>query len=198
MAYIFQQLADKGKAAGVDSSSIDSARDWYREEAKKVTSVNTKRMMRDKANVVGSIDYSSIGKMYMFFYDPKHKDTLPYYDTFPLVFPIGFQTGGFLGLNMHYLPTYRRASLLNALYTTLNNNKYDSTTKLNISYEMLNSAARFSDFKVCVKKYLYDHVMGGQYLYVDVVNWDKALMLPTERFVNATKQQVHKNSTRNL
>ena len=26
-----------------------------------------------------------MGKMYMFFYDPKLRETLPYYDAFPLV-----------------------------------------------------------------------------------------------------------------
>ena len=33
----------------------------------------------------------------MFVYSPKHRNTLPYYDTFPLVLPIGGAAGGFLG-----------------------------------------------------------------------------------------------------
>ena len=34
----------------------------------------------------------SLGRLNMFFYDPKYKKTLPYYDTFPLVLPIESNT----------------------------------------------------------------------------------------------------------
>ena len=53
--------------------------------------------------------------MNMFFYDPKHKDTLPYYDRFPLSVIIGPAKGGFYGLNLHYLPPVLRAKMLDAL-----------------------------------------------------------------------------------
>ena len=45
----------------------------------------------------------SAGRMSMFFYDPKFKNRLPYYDTFPLVLPLETMRGGFIGLNFHYL-----------------------------------------------------------------------------------------------
>ena len=37
------------------------------------------------------------GKLNMFFYSPKYKDKLPYYDRFPLVLPLESFKGGFLG-----------------------------------------------------------------------------------------------------
>jgi hypothetical protein len=129
----------------------------------------------------------------MFFYDPKGKATLPYYDIFPMIFPIGFQEGGFLGINLHYLPPYYRAKLMDALYSTANNNKYDESTKLKISYEMLNSASKFGAFAPCVKRYLWDHVQ-SKFLYVEPTNWDTALMLPLERFQKATKTKVFNDS----
>lgn len=50
--------------------------------------------MRDEQvnlkNRVGS------GQMYMFYYDPKHKKTLPYYDRFPLIIMVGPAEGGFM------------------------------------------------------------------------------------------------------
>jgi len=196
MAYIFQTIADLGVSEGITPNKTQNARNWYRNAAQSISTVNKKRLMNDKQNVVDKLDIKSIGKMYMFFYDPKLKKQLPYYDTFPLVFPIGFNEGGFLGINLHYLSPNFRSSLMNKLYDTTNNTKYDDSTKLKISYNILNSASQFSYFKPCVKRYLWNHVVGGQYLYVEPKYWDTALLLPTERFEKASNQKVFKESAK--
>lgn len=193
-AYIFQQLAKKGKAEGIDESIRQKdTRTWFREQASKVKSVNKNRMMNDTENVKNILNMDSIGKMYMFFYDPKHKATLPYYDTFPLIFPLNFYDDGFLGINLHYLPPILRAKLMDALYNTVNNKKYDDSTKLKISYDILNSASKYRYFKPCVKRYLWDHVR-SKYLNIEVRYWDAALMLPTERFQKKKKDYVFAQS----
>lgn len=192
-AYIFQQLASKGKAEGIDSSDVSDAREWYRQAAQDVRSVNRNRLMNDKKNIKTELDQKSIGKMFMFFYDPKLKETLPYYDTFPLIFLIGFREEGFMGINLHYLPPVLRARLMDALYQTINNSKYNDTTKLRVSYEILASASKFKYFKPCIKHYLWDHVRGN-YLNIEPTNWDSALMLPTEQFKKASKDKVWRES----
>lgn len=192
-AYIFTQIANQGKLASIDMIRQRDSRNWYRNAAEKVTSVNRQRMMTDKENIKDKIMANDIGRMYMFFYDPKHKQKLPYYDTFPLVFPIEFKSDGFLGINMHYLPHMLRAKLMDAIYQTINNNRYDDTTKLNISYSILSSASRYKYFKPCIKHYLWGHVR-SKYLNIEPRNWDAALMLPTEKFQKATTQQVWKDS----
>jgi hypothetical protein len=193
-AYIFQQIAKKGKAEGIDDLKRQrDARKWYRESAEKVKTVNKNRMMTDKENLVDKILLKDIGRMYMFFYDPKHKEELPYYDTFPLIFPIEFKPDGFLGINLHYLPHMLRAKLMDALYQTANNKKMDDTTKLKISYSILSTASKYKYFKPCLKHYLWDHVR-SRYLNVQPHMWDVALMLPLERFKKATKQRVWKES----
>jgi hypothetical protein len=158
---------------------------WFRDTAQNLSG-NYGQLMNDPKNGVGGLTIDSIGRMYMFFYDPKHKDTLPRYDTFPLVFPINFYGDGFLGINFHYLPPGGRVALLNALKDTASNDKYDDSTKLKISYSILNNVAGRSGFKDCVKRYLYSFVQ-SRYLYVEPRNWDFALNLPTESFV--TKSQ---------
>jgi len=197
--YIFQSIARKGKAEGVTPNSTATARAWYRNQASQLASrnVNKNRIMNDKANVKRIITTNDIGSMYLFFYDPKGKATLPYYDIFPMIFPIGFQEGGFLGINLHYLPHYLRAQLMDALYTTANNDKYDETTKLKISYDMLNSASKFGAFSACVKRYLWDHVQSN-FLYVEPTNWDTALMLPLERFQKAPSYKVFGDSIKKI
>ena len=64
----------------------------------------------------------------MFFYDPKIKRKLPYYDRFPLVLPIETYSNGFLGINFHYLSIPMRIRLLDRIMKFSNNDKFDDTT----------------------------------------------------------------------
>ena len=143
--------------------------------------------------MVNRMTYSSIGKMFLFFYDPKGKQTLPYYDTFPLVFPIGLEAGSMLGINMHYLPPVLRAKLMDALYTITNNNKFDDTTKIKLSYQILKSAAKYRYFKPCIKRYLFPHVR-SRFYNVKPTEWDTVLMLPLSRFKKATATKVYQEA----
>mgnify|MGYP006975175624 CR=1 FL=1 len=160
-----------------------------------IKSVNRNKFMQDPNddNLETSIDEESIGSMYSFFYNPKHKKTLPYYDMFPLVFVIGPKPGGFLGINLHYLPPVLRAKLMDQLHNITNNKKYNDSTKLVVSYELLSKASRFRYFEPCVKHYLLDHVQ-SKFLKIQPQFWDMALMLPTEKFVKADTDTVWNKS----
>lgn len=133
------------------------------------------------------------GKMYMFTYDAKHKDTLPYWDRFPLVLPFSKTPNGFYGINLHYLPYQLRAKLLDKLMVFANNDKLDATTRLKYSWQMVDGAAKFAPIKPCVKQYLNEQIQ-SPFLQVDSNDWATALMLPVERFVGAQKEQVWRDS----
>ena len=193
---VFQTLAEKAEADQLDPKDVNTARAWYREEASKVQRINARKLIQNK-NARTSLTVNNIGQMFMFFYSPKHKDTLPYYDRFPLVFPIEIYQDGFLGINLHYLPHRLRANLMDALYMTINNKRNDTTTKLRITYEIMKSSSRMRYFKPCLKRYLAGHVL-QKFIYIDPKDWDKALMLPTERFVKQSKQYVHTESVRSI
>lgn len=195
VAYIFQKIADRGTAMGIADTNTVDARDWFRANAKKISTVNDKRIMRDKERLTNKMTRYSIGRMFMFYYDPKTKDQLPYWDRFPLIFPIELYPDGFLGINLHYISPLLRAKLMNALYMTVNNKNYDDTTRLRINYSILKSASRFKYFEPCVKRYLFSHVR-SRFYYVAPNEWDMALMLPTERFVGAQKAKVFRESSR--
>jgi hypothetical protein len=134
-----------------------------------------------------------IGKMYFFFYDPKTKDSLPYYDRFPLVIPINRYPEGFLGLNLHYIHPKDRVILLDKLSTTLNNKNYDESTKFRINYAYLSKASKIYEATPCIKKYLFRHVE-SRFLEITSDEWDIAAMLPVERFMGANKQRVFTES----
>ena len=192
MAAIFDTILSKGVRAGNIPARTQEARDWYRNAAKEQGRINETSFLKsgDKDRFVNS---PRIGQMYIFTYNPKHKDTLPYYDRFPLVFPFRKVQGGFLGLNMHYLPLPYRAKLMDSLYTISNNTLYNETTKLKLNYDLLNGAAQFRYFKPTVKHYLTDHLM-SRFMYIFPAEWDMALFLPLERFQKATKQKVWADS----
>ena len=195
-SYIFQKIAKLGRAEGIDQSVRQrDARTWFRNQAKAISSVNRNKLMRDPdaGNIENKIDGESIGSMYSFFYDPKNKKTLPYYDMFPLVFVIGPKPGGFLGINLHYLPPVLRAKLMDQLYTITNNKKFNDTTKLVVSYDLLSRASRFRYFEPCVKHYLFEHVQ-SKFLRIEPRFWDAALMLPTEKFAKADADEVWNQS----
>ena len=141
--------------------------------------------------------------MYMFRYEAKHKDTLPYYDTFPLIFPFKHaQVSGlagkgpaFYGLNMHYLPLRLRAKLMDALYLVNADKKTDPISKMRLSYRILTNTSKIKYFEPCIKQYLFSHVK-SRFFEISNEEWNMALFMPLERFVGATKQQVWKDSNK--
>ena len=191
-AYIFQTIANKGSSAGIKAGTQDAIK-WFRNEAYKVTTVSAPKMMATKENLMSNLKMQDIGRMFMYFYDPKMKEVLPYYDKFPLILLVEMAPDGFYGLNLHYISPQLRAKLMDALWALRTNDKYDDTTKLKLSYKILKGASRFRYFAPCFKRYLFNHVQ-SKYLYIEAENWDKALMLPTERFAKADKAKVFRDS----
>jgi len=137
------------------------------------------------------------GKLYMFLYDPKLKNELPYYDRFPLVFPFRKVQGGFLGLNMHYLPYQLRIRLLDKLMQYASNNKLNEATRIKYSWALIDGVSRFNGAIPCVKHYLDNHVRSA-FREVPSYDWATAMLLPVERFVGATTQQVWADSKRKM
>ena len=169
---------------------VDKAVQWYQAQIKQLGTLNPQNIMKERERLTTRI---LPGKMYLFFYDPKHKDTLPYYDRFPLVLPFRKMPDGFIGLNLHYLPYLARFKLLGYLADYLNNDKLDETSKLQISWKILNSSSRLSPMNACVKRYLADHVE-SKFYDVPVNSWITAALLPVERFVGANKSAIWRDS----
>jgi hypothetical protein len=136
---------------------------------------------------------SMIGRMFCFYYDPKHKKTLPYYDTFPLVFPVDMMEDGRLAcLNLHYINPTMRAFLMGKLYSLLEDEP-NGDKRLGLSYSVLKSASQYKFFKPCFKTYLIDHVR-SRFLSIEPKYWDLTLSLPTAQFVKESEMKVWEDS----
>jgi len=195
---LFKELIYQGVNAGFAPARTKAAREWYRDAAGQIE--GSARFTPSKVirsfEAKRKVSALTPGMMYLFKYDPKTKNKLPYYDTFPLIFPIDTFKDGFMGINFHYLPPMLRAKLMDAIYSTVSDKKYDDKTKVNISYQILKSASKYKAFKPTVKKYLYSHVR-SQFLEVTSIEWDIALFLPLERFKKSDTQTIW-NDSRNM
>jgi hypothetical protein len=193
MAVLFTKVLQDAALNNNPKYGDVTLRDFLRDKALQASSKNTKpsRIVNSRKAVTSSKPMP--GRMTCFFYDAKHKDTLPYWDKFPMIFPLEFYDDGMLGINLHYLPPIFRARLMDALYDLLNNQKYDETSKLRLSYSLLNKASKYKYFKPCIKRYLYSHVR-SQFVTIDIREWDYALMLPLARFQKAKQRKVWDDS----
>lgn len=188
MTTLIQRIQNSLAKEGL-TNRTNSARSWLQSKAKSLGATPS-RLMQDRQRL---IDRTIVGKMYFFFYDPKTKDSLPYYDRFPLVIPIDQYPDGFLGLNLHYIHPRERVILLDKLSTTLSNRAYDETTKFRINYAYLSATSKAYEAKACMKKYLFRHV-DSRFLEISSNEWDIAALLPVETFQKASKQKVFAES----
>lgn len=195
MTNLFQKLEIEAFRAGVTPRTRES-REWFRKKVSELRGGEFRRIDRSKLMKDSALELSDrqiLGSMYMFFYDPKHKKTLPYYDSFPLVIVLDKAKGGFLGLNLHYLPPALRAKFLDSLMDTTSNKKFDETTRFKLTYQQLKAASKLRYFKPCIKHYLTDHVR-SRFAKVESPEWEIATFLPTASWQKASGSQVYKES----
>ena len=138
-----------------------------------------------------------IGGMYFFFYNPKLKDDLPYYDIFPLVIPLEKYSDGFLGINLHYLPIKYRLMLMMKLKNFAIYNEEDEVKRLRVTYDILNASRRYREFKPCIKRYLNSHIR-SRILAVEPNEWDVAMYLPVHQFRKAPVKDVWQESVETI
>jgi hypothetical protein len=192
MAITFSAIHDKAARAGIIKNTKES-REWFIKSLKDIRSnVSQKALLRDAALIRRKKPL--IGRMFMFFYDPKTKDQMPYYDEFPLILMVGPAPGGFYGLNLHYLSPHLRAILFDKLMEHMTNNKYDEDTKIHITYNMLLNTRSLRLFEPCFKRYLFTHIRSAT-TEVPAKEWEIALFMPTDSFVGQSRQKIW-NETR--
>lgn len=182
--YLLSQQGNKNFVAGKTSSSLS----WVR------TQIDALLEGADWSTKIKNTEGTSIGHIHLFQYSPKHKDTLPYYDKFPLALIIGpsAEGDGMLGINFHYLSPTKRAQFMLALYA------YEEGGNINVSYSDLvsNYALRF--YKPCIKKYLFNHIIGSPFYRVPQEEWNTMLFLPTQRFAKSSASAVWRKSAASI
>ena len=179
---IFEPLKD------LQGNKLKSAT-WYRNAVSLIADRTSPSELFKSGKLLGR---PSAGRMSMFFYDPKTKARMPYYDTFPLVLPLEPMKGGFIGLNFHYLPYGARFAFLQQLQALASNSKFDQSTKIQATYDQVKSNKYV---KASIKRYLYSQVR-SQFLRVNVDEMALAAYLPVAQFQGASLGSVFAKSRR--
>jgi len=190
MASLFDTLQAQAFRAGVSPRTKESQQ-WFQRNVKKLGDVNRQALLKDDA--LSATNKPKVGDMMMYFYDPKHKQTLPYYDRFPLSIMVEPAPGGFYGLNLHYLSPGVRARFLDELMKLAPKTMNDTTRLQRMRYNTLKGVAKYKEFKPCFKHYLMDHVE-SKIVRVPMTEWQIAIFLPTEQFKNVKAQSVWRYS----
>lgn len=193
---LLQRLKRESSAAKIRQWSTES-RNWFVSSVKSLADPfgQVQYGARATKNIKGTL---SPGYMYLFRYDPKTKDKLPYYDVHPLILVLDVDADGFLALNLHYLPLNFRTVLVSRLLEfARNRGSSPANTYLNTSYKILNASSKHRYFKPCVKRYLYSHIM-SPIAKIPFDQWESAVFLPLASFKKSTEQVVWRDTRRQL
>ena len=160
--------------------------DWFRDKIKEFGQPKAMDLIRDGKQRRSPF----FGRLNMFFYDPKLKAKLPYYDTFPLVLPLEGYSDGFLGINFHYLPINLRIRLLDRIVDFSTDTNFDEGTTLDVDYTGVKGLRLV---KPTLKRYLSGRVKTN-FRRIDADEFTVATLLPVQRFSKASADTVYSDS----
>ena len=167
------------------------SQEWFKGKLKELDRhpVNRNELTRELKNM-NPVRTPHVGRMYIFYYFPKTRRQMPYYDLFPNIFMTDISSKYFQGINLHYLPVGMREDFFLRLLERVNKQNYDKQTFLRITYEYLDSFRRFRAFKSCWKRYDYKQVRGN-IINVPSSEWENVMYLPTAMFRKKPEEIVH-------
>lgn len=162
----------KGLKGGLRNQfSSTNAAKFYREAETKVNPNLLKRR-------------AELGDLFCYYYNPKYRATLPYYDMFPMIMLIGAEKETFLGINFHYLRPKWRAVLLDRV-----------SAKLGSGLPRWSKLRQIRQIAPTIKRYRFDHIM-RRVVPIEENEQEIAIFLPTERFKKSAKAKVWADSER--
>jgi len=150
-------------------------------------------------------DRGIIGRMMLFKYDALHKDTLPVWDSYPLVFFFNSFTGNgtygengvryVLGLNVHYLPSSLRLKLFVELIKFNTDTALREKSRLKLEWQFLKAFSASNLAKHCVKMYRADHIK-SELMEISPRFWEVVLFLNIQKWEKGSNALAWKGATR--
>lgn len=134
------------------------------------------------------------GSLFIFKYDPKWKEELPYYDTWPCSLIFGMEGNLVRGINFHYLPYIIRGRLFDKLWQIAMVYRNNQQQCKRITWRLLSNVAKFPEVRPAVKSYLYSHIQ-SKLIKVDIDDWKTAMLLPVESFAKKSLAYVTRASS---
>ena len=173
MASLFTDIVGSAPEE-LESRTLDSLQ-WFQRNVRDIRRTPSS-LMKENQNFVTRFE---LGKMYMYMYDPKGKNKLPYYDYFPITICLKRYASGFMGIILHYLSPKYRALLMDGLYEYYK--EIEGNSYFQIRYPTVKSVSRLRWAKPCIKQYQYGY-LDSRIVEVLPEHMDMAVMLPSQRF----------------
>jgi len=194
MASILTQLAQEKSSGELKTMSKESLK-WLMAKIADVRGVRVAKSISNEK--VRQVNKFILGGLYCFYYNPKGKMDLPYYDQFPMVLALERYNDGFLGLNFHYLPIKYRVVFLDKLMNFAMMGDAGEIMRMRVTYDILTASKRLKEFRPCIKRYLSSHIQ-SKILTIQPNEWDIAALLPLQQFKGATAPEVWQDSVDEL
>ena len=192
----FQKAHTIAKQNNIISRS-ERAREWYHDYAAEYgVNFRSGQMLRGGGKRISDI---KLGRMYFFRYQSqssasgrdiiKTKDEI--YDAFPLIFCLAEHPNLIEAFNFHYIEPALRARLLGKMFMYLNNEDFNNKTKLFATKfkKVIQDNRLFRHAKVSYRTYKPGRIR-SKILEVHPLDWELAIMLPTERFITPDGARV--------
>jgi len=180
--------------SGTVKKEVKRSAQWFQDKIKglkgevrnRFSSTNAAKFYRESEKINDAVFKRrvSLGDLFCYYYNPKYKKTLPYYDMFPMIMLISAEKETFLGINFHYLRPKWRAILLDRV-----------TAKIGGGLPKWNKLRQIRQIAPTIKRYRFDHIM-RKVVPIEEDEQEIAIFLPTERFKKSGKAKVWSESER--
>lgn len=147
------------------------------------------KLLSNSSNRNQKIEY---GHMYFFRYDAKTKETMDYWDEYPLIIPFGVKGNLMYALNLHYIPPRIRAGVIDMF-----RQKDGTLVPLESTIKIL---ADDPIFKPAIHSY-YPNLIVSDIQLIEPDDWENIIFLPLANFrsdkksgkVDSSVQQVYRD-----
>ena len=162
----------------LSSNEAQKADEWFQGLQDKIYS---NRKSKAKGNYYNYKTAGAIilGRLYAFRYDPITKENLHFFDETPLVIPFEFKEsksgGGFVGVNLHYIPRSDRKKVI-AYMVSNNPEQVRDIGTMDVDYlDDIKNNNQFRSIYYAVRYYLLDRMVGATYVvpqddYLNVID----------------------------
>ena len=179
---------------GTVGQEVKRSAKWFQDKIKglkgevknRFSSTNAAKFYRESEKINDAVFKRrvSLGDMFCYYYNPKYRKTLPYYDMFPMIMLLSAEKETFLGINFHYLRPKWRAILLDRV-----------TAKIGGGIPKWSKLRNIKQIAPTIKRYRFDHIM-RKVIPIEEDEQEIAIFLPTERFKKSGKAKVWSESER--
>ena len=180
--------------SGTVGKEVKRSAQWFQDKIKglkgevknRFSSTNAAKFYRESEKINDAVFKRrvSLGDLFCYYYNPKYRKTLPYYDMFPMIMLLSAEKETFLGINFHYLRPKWRAILLDRV-----------TAKIGGGLPKWRKIRNIKQIAPTIKRYRFDHIM-RKVIPIEEDEQEIAIFLPTERFKKAGKTKVWSESER--